>query len=115
MITPPVTRLVNNGIQRAVYVPLRRIVTNVTNAIEPTVTTSENHGFATGQSLRLIVPDSYGMDVNERGIATVINDTQFTITVNTLDLDVFATPVITNFTDAQVIADSGTWNNIGEP
>lgn len=115
MITPPVTHFVNNGLQRAEYVPLSKIVTNVTNALTPTVTTSTNHGFTTGQSIRLIVPVSYGMNVNKRGLITVTSDTQFTIDVDTNDLDSFTTPVITNYTNAQAVADSGVWNNIGAP
>lgn len=115
MITPPVLHFVNNGVQRCEYTPLARLVTDVTNAFEPTVTTSVDHEFSTGQFIRLLVPKIYGMSIDQIGEITVTGDTTFTITVNTQDSEAFVTPVVTNFTNAQAIADSGTWNNTGAP
>ena len=118
MITPPVTHPVNNGLQRVAYVPLARIVSNVTNDYPARVTTTENHDFTEGQSIRLIVPDAYGMAVNARGLIIVVNDTVFDIDVDTSDLLAFVQPVAvpntpSAFTDAQAVADSGLWNNTG--
>lgn len=120
MITPPVTHFVNNGLQRAVFTPLSRLVSNVTNAKQAVVTTTVAHGFTTGQSIRLFVPNDYGMAVNQRGVIDVVNDTSFSIDIDTIDLLAFSAPTAipntpTAFTPAQAIADSGTWNNIGAP
>lgn len=120
MITPPVTRPVNNGLQRAAYTPEKQIVTNVTNEINATVTTQETHGFSVGQTIRLRVPKEYGMEVNQRGRVISVNDTVFVVGVDTSTLLAFSAPTAvpntpSAFTDAQAVADSGEWNNIGKP
>lgn len=118
MLTPPVTHFVNNGLQRVAYSPLRKLVSNVTNAVQAQVTTTTNHNFTDGQSVRLIVPEAYGMAINERGLVTFIDDTNFSITIDTSSSLAFVTPVAvpntpSAFTDAQAVADSGLWNNTG--
>lgn len=118
MITPPVTHFVNNGLQRVAYIPLRKLVSNVTNEKTAQVTTTTDHNFRNGQSVRLIVPRAYGMHINQRGLVSVINSTSFSVTIDTSDSLGFVTPVAipntpTAFTSAEVVADSGLWNNTG--
>lgn len=120
MITPPVTRPVNNGLQRAAYTPEKQIVTNVTNAMQATVTTQGSHGFSVGQTIRLIVPKAYGMEVNQRGRIISVNDTVFVVGIDTSTNLAFNTPTAvpntpSAFTDAQAVADSGKWENTGRP
>lgn len=111
---------VNNGLQKAVYIPKRMDVSNVTNAKNAVVTTSENHGFNEGQSVLLFVPKSYGMQVRSRGLVSNVGATNFTVDIDTSNLLAFSTPMAipntpTAFTNAQVVADSGYWNNVGAP
>jgi len=42
------------------FVPKRRLLSNVTNALRAIVTTTEDQGYETGQIVRLIVPLAYG-------------------------------------------------------
>jgi predicted HAD superfamily phosphohydrolase len=42
------------------FVLKRRLLSNVTNALRAIVTTTEDHGYETGQIVRLIVPLVYG-------------------------------------------------------
>lgn len=111
---------VNNGLQRSQFVPLRRLVSNVTNAVNALVTTTEDHDFTEGQSILLFVPSDYDMDLRETGIISVVSDNSFSIDIDTTDMRAFSEPVaVANtpsaFTPAQAVADSGVWNNIGAP
>ncbi len=53
-----------------------------------------NHNYSTGLIARLYVPDGFGMvQANElQGIVTKINDTQFTIAIDTTNFDAFVVP-----------------------
>jgi len=120
MLNPPITHFVNNGLQRCVFVPLARLVSDVTNEKNAVVTTTEDHDFNDGQTIRLIVPAAYGMEVDRTGIVTVVSSTIFSVDIDTRDILPFVVPVaIPNtpsaFTEAQVVAVSGLWRNIGAP
>ncbi len=72
-------------------------ITNDENALVTTTFDGVNpgaHQYGTGLIARLYVPDGFGMtQVNElQGIVTVVNDTQFTIDVDTTNFDVFVVP-----------------------
>lgn len=65
------------------------LVTTTFDGINP-----GNHQYMTGLIARLYVPDGFGMtQANQlEGIVTVINETQFTIDINTTDFDDFVVP-----------------------
>lgn len=96
------------------FVPKRRLISNVTNAFEAIVTTTENHGYQLGQYIRLIVPSVYGMElfyVVSR-IQSLTGNT-FTTDINTTQLAPFVTPMSTiNFTDAQCVPINGLTDNV---
>jgi hypothetical protein len=71
-----------------------RLVTNITNAVNASVTTSFAHNYETGDIVRLYVPQGWGMvQANTlQGTIVVTSPTTFTIDINTLDFDVFVTP-----------------------
>ncbi len=96
------------------FVPKRRIIIDVTRALNAVVTTSEEHGYETGLEVRLIVPKSYGMELNFIPTEiTVDTTTQFTTRVDTRSQDPFVTPTFPpGFTDAQTVPISGETDNI---
>ena len=65
------------------------LVTTTFDGINP-----GNHQYSTGLIARLYVPNGFGMvQANQlEGIITVINDTQFTITIDTTNFDAFVVP-----------------------
>jgi hypothetical protein len=72
-------------------------ITQAENALVTTTfdgTTPGNHQYQTGLIVRLYVPDGFGMvQANElSGPITVINDTQFTIPIDTTNFDAFVIP-----------------------
>ena len=92
---------------------MRNILT-ITNAFPALVTTTfdginpGNHQYGTGLIVRLLIPDGFGMaQANQlSGVITVVNATQFTIDINTLDFDPFVVPVPVGMlfqTPAQVV------------
>lgn len=95
------------------FVPKRRLVSGVTNAVEAVVTTTEDHGYDTGLVVRLIVPDAYGMSVYEQGTINVLSDTTFSVSIDTTNLETFSAPTFppTGFTPAQVVPISGVTDN----
>ena len=65
------------------------LVTTTFDGINP-----GNHQYSTGLTARLYVPNGFGMvQVNQlEGVITVVNDTQFTITIDTTTFDAFVVP-----------------------
>jgi len=65
------------------------LVTTTFDGINP-----GNHDYLTGLIARIYVPDGFGMtQANQlEGIVTKINDTQFTITIDTTNFDPFVIP-----------------------
>lgn len=88
------------GVQFPMFQRAMRNILSITQAEEALVTTTfdginpGNHQYGTGLIVRLYIPDGFGMvQANELyGPITVINDTQFTIPINTTDFDAFVVP-----------------------
>lgn len=99
------------------FVPKRRLLSNVTNALRAIVTTTEDHGYETGQIVRLIVPLAYGMHLNYvQAQIVVLSPTTFETDVNTSNQLPFVEPTFPpGFTNAQVVPISGVEDNIAGP
>jgi hypothetical protein len=77
-----------------------RNILSITQAEHALVTTTfdgvnpGNHQYSTGLIVRLYVPYGFGMvQANELyGPITVVNDTQFTVTIDTTNFDAFVVP-----------------------
>lgn len=97
------------------YIPVRHLITNVTQAKNAVVTTANLHGFSTGQWVRLIVPLSYGMEISYvPSQIDVLSTTEFQTNIDTRTLRGFVSPIAPPaFTPAQVIPISGTTDNVG--
>lgn len=76
------------------YKPVRREITNITNALQGEVTTSQNHEYETGDIVRIIIPIGWGITALNDKVATitVTGDTTFTLDINTSAFDSFVTP-----------------------
>lgn len=68
---------------------LNALVTTTLDGINP-----GNHQYSTGLIARIYVPNGFGMvQANQlEGVITVVNDTQFTITIDTTTFDAFVVP-----------------------
>lgn len=86
--------------QFPVYQRAMRNVLSITQDFNALVTTTfdginpGNHQYSTGLIVRLYVPNGFGMvQANQLyGPITVVNDTQFTITIDTTTFDAFVIP-----------------------
>lgn len=89
------------------FIPERKLITSVTNAVNAEVTTTEDHGYSSGDVVRVFVPKAYGMELYNQANITVTSDTTFTTNLDTSNQLPFVQPVFTvngpGFTDAQVI------------
>lgn len=74
------------------FVPNRQLVSNITQANPGVVTTTQEHGYETGLSVRFFFPLNVGMNqLHEKVVKiTVIDSTSFSIGVNTTKFDVYA-------------------------
>jgi len=89
------------GVQFPTFQRAMRNILSITQADNALVTTTfdgvnpGNHQYSTGLIARLYVPIGFGMvQANQlEGIVTVVNDTQFTITIDTTNFDAFVVPV----------------------
>ncbi len=65
------------------------LVTTTFDGINP-----GNHQYATGLIVRLLIPNGFGMVQANKlyGIVTVVNDTQFTVSIDTTHFDAFVVP-----------------------
>jgi hypothetical protein len=83
-----------------VFQPAMRNILSITQDVNALVTTTfdginpGNNQYSTGLIARLYVPNGFGMvQANElEGVITVVNETQFTITIDTTTFDPFVVP-----------------------
>jgi hypothetical protein len=77
-----------------IYVPQRRFIVSITQAQNAVVSTSVAHGLVDGQYVRLHVPSAFGMFQmqNRLAQASVINDFQFSVNVDSQAFSPFAFP-----------------------
>lgn len=98
------------------YVPKRRLIFNVTNAVNAEVTTTEDHGYETGYVVRVNVPEAYGMSLFAQAKIIVTGTTTFLTDIDTSNQLPFIPPVFvpdgSGFTNAQVVPISGVTDNI---
>lgn len=86
------------------FYPRKRFVTNITQAVNPTVSTSIAHGLTPGQAIRFNIPAISGMtqlnptsanNYQYATVLTVIDDYDFTIDINTTNFTAFTFPTYT--------------------
>lgn len=104
-------------LSKADYIPKRREISDVSNAEQAEITTTEDHGYELDQLVRLHVSKRYGMvlDTVKGKILTIPTDNTFTVDVDTRDLFDYVTPTYSNgngFTQSHVVPIDGTENNI---
>jgi len=93
------------------FVPKRRVITAITNATNA-IATAANHGYTSGEYVRINVPVSYGMRLgNIETQITVINVNTFFLNVSTQLMDPFVVPG-TPLTRAESVPISETVDNI---
>src|SRR5208282_3849876 len=91
------------AVQNPVFQRAMRNILSITQDINALVTTTfdgvnpGNHQYSTGLIARLYVPNGFGMvQANAlEGTISVVNDTQFTITIDTTTFDAFVIPTYT--------------------
>ena len=97
------------------FTPKRRLVSDVTVAINPTVTTTEDHGYEVGQLVRMHVEEQYGMwlDGVETQVLTVPSTTTFTCDLDTSRQAAFSAPSSpSRWTEAHVVPVTGINDNV---
>lgn len=74
------------------FIPNRQQVSSITNANPGVVTTTQSHGYSTGYQVRFFFPLNVGMNQlkDELVTITVIDDTNFSIGLDTSNFDVFS-------------------------
>lgn len=89
------------------YQRAMRIISAITNTAAPTVTTTLNHQYATGDIVRFNIPPLFGMEQLDQQLATVtvVTDTTFTIDIDTTFFAPFVVPgtLPVHYTGPQVI------------
>lgn len=94
------------------YVPKRREISDVSNATNALVTTTEAHGYEVGQFVRLHVDERYLMKLDgvKGKVLTVPTDTTFTVDVDTSSQFTYTTPTYSDgngFTESHVVPITG--------
>lgn len=86
-----------------------RVISSITRANPAVVTTTTDHQYITGMIVRLNIPKGFGMQqANQlKGEITIIDDTSFSIDIDTSLMDRFLELIIIDFTDSSGNA-SGT-------
>lgn len=81
-------------IQYPTFQPAYRVIASITNGFPAIVTTNLKHQYITGLIARLYIPRGFGMQQANRkkGIVTRIDDTSFSIELDTTYFDPFVIP-----------------------
>lgn len=90
------------------FLPAAKIINNITQANPAVVTTTTDHGYLSGLFVRIIIPYTGSMEqVNDKIYEiTVLNNTDFSIPVDSRNFDAFNTAplwLLTPIQEAQVI------------
>lgn len=96
------------------FVPKRREISAVTNAVRAVVTTTEDHDYFIGQFVSLIVPLEYGMDLRfiQAKILSIPTTTSFETDVDTSQMLTYVTPTFPPaFTQSHCVPISGEGDN----
>lgn len=83
---------ITQALESPTYQPAMRIVTGITNAVTPTVTTSFDHDYLVGLIVRMLVPREFGMVQLNSLVGEIVGvptDDTFVIDINTLAFDTF--------------------------
>lgn len=90
-----------DAVQFPTFQPAMRVITAITNSFPVLVTTSFEHQYQTGLIVRLIIPVGFGMQLANqlKGDITVTSTTQFTMDIDTTNMDPFVIPSLV--TDVQ--------------
>lgn len=90
-------------LQNELFYPRKRYVVNITQAINPTVSTSVAHGMTAGQAIRLYIPAVSGMvqlnpsaqnNYQYATILAVVDDYNFIIDIDTSAMTAFSWPTV---------------------
>jgi hypothetical protein len=99
------------------YEPAMRVISSITNAYYPTVTTTVAHNYQPGITARFDIPLGFGMQQLNQQVGTILSvptSTTFTISVDTRKYDPFVLPsgFPPPYQDAQIVpvGDSGDYN-----
>jgi hypothetical protein len=78
-----------------IFQPAMRLIASITNANPAIVTTTFANQYETGLIVRLDLPPAVGMQQADgaTGTITVIDDTSFSIDIDTTGFDVFSIPM----------------------
>ena len=76
------------------FAPKHRYITTVTKASSAVVTTSTDHNYTVGQSIRFVVPSEYGMIELDglTGVITAVTTSTFTVDIDSTAFTTFAFP-----------------------
>lgn len=90
------------------FIPKRRLLQAVTNAEQPTFTTTEDHEYNVGDLVRIIVPSEYGMNIDYKNVTilSVPTSATFTADLDTSALFAFTVPSAP-YTEAHVVPIAG--------
>ena len=102
---------------KPVFQPAMRVISAITLALQPTVTTTLIHQYQPGIIVRFDIPLLFGMQqLNQRvgTILTIPTTTTFTIDTSTVGMDPFTLPVAfpPAYQDAQVVCVGETNDSI---
>lgn len=112
-IFPPISGTILQGPVLEAFAPQHRLISDVSTARNAVVTTSANHGYYDGMTVRISVPKVYGMVLYEQTQITVTGDTTFVTQIDTTNVDAFVVPVLAvAFTPAQTTPVTGIERNI---
>ncbi len=83
------------AIPSPVFGPAMRLISSITNAVVPTVTTTFDHGYVDGTIVRFDIPPAMGMpQINQQTSPIVVTGlTTFTIAIDTTNYQPFVVPV----------------------
>ncbi len=90
-------------LQEQLFYPRRRVIVNITQAVQPVVSTSRPHGMTAGQAVRFLIPNVSGMvQLNATSdnryqygsILLVIDDYNFVIDIDTSGMTPFSWPTV---------------------
>lgn len=110
----------NPPIEPQFYIPSKFDISAITRGVTTTITTSENHNYVIGQTIRVLIPQPFGtyQISGEQGIVLSIPaDDQVTVTINSTNANAFVASPTYAPTPAQIMAigdvNSGPINSSG--
>lgn len=84
----------DGAVLHPIFQPAKRTISSITNSSPAVIVTAQEHNYLDSDIVRILIPTGFGMaQMNQKvGDVTVINNTTFSVNIDSSSFDTFSIP-----------------------